>query len=127
METMENSDMNNILEMAFHLYATSEDIPECPLDQDGFLGQAMETATDFARRWKAGGLPEYRMLDSFYNTDIRACILMDIHKHIPFDDQVLDRLDEAWQLQQRFSPQRKLLRDIDDNHQQSKQTQWGEE
>jgi len=122
---MTNEEMHKIMEMAFNLYATSEDVPAHPLDQEVFLQQAMDTATEFARRWKDAGLPEDRMLESFCNEYIRACILVDVHKNIPFTDQVLDRLDESWQNQQQFSPQRKLLRKIEKQHQQFKQAQWG--
>lgn len=127
METQSNEEMHKIMEMVFHLYAASEDVPECPLDQDWFLEQAMATATEFTQRWKDAGLPEERLLEGFCNEYIRACILMNVHLHIPFTDEILDSLDASWQGHQALAPQRKLLRQVEEKHQQHKQAIWGEQ
>lgn len=127
MKTMSSTQRDKIMKMTFHLYATSEDVPESPLAQDWFLDQAMATATEFTRRWKDAGLPEERLLDGFCNEDIRACVLMNLHLHIKFTDTILDSLTASWQRYQVFAPQRELLRHIEEKHQQYKQAIWGEQ
>ena len=114
-----NEEMHEIMEMAFYLYVTSEDVPGCPLEQ------AMDTANEFAQRWKGAGLPKQRLLESFQNEYIRACILMDVQLHMKFTNKILDRLDYSWQKHRGLSPQRQILRCAEKKL--PEQSQWGEQ
>ena len=124
MVTLSNLETHEIDEMVFHLYATAESVPECPLDQEKFLSQAIETATDFSQSWRTAGLPESRMLSSFRDEFIRNFILMDVRKYIQLTDQILDRLEESWKQREHLSPQRQIIRQCEKKHKHYQQAQW---
>lgn len=126
MTTLNNTETHDIIEMVYHLYATSDDGPESSLGQEDFLKHAVATAKEFAQNWNDAGLPKERMLESFRNDVIRACILMNMYLHMPFNNQVLDLLDRSERGRQKLSRQRKILKQAEEKFEEYQQQQGKE-